>query len=228
MVFLALKEFQDLCLSQIVLIAMGNTTVVAYINKGGGMNLDPLYALLWRILTWCFRKQGTLKARHIPNQLNMTADKLSRLGQTIQTELYILPEVSQIHQMAPASSRSVFNEVQQQIASVCVTGSRPPSMCSASTLPVLGGSGPQCLPTSGYLGQSGDIAGLPITVSLRQWEHEWRLLRESQPDQSMKKSGPFLQSGATAIRWTSGHPYKVLTRLPDVSVPGQEGAVKYY
>ena len=32
-VFLALKEFQDLCLNNIVLIATDNTTVVAYINK---------------------------------------------------------------------------------------------------------------------------------------------------------------------------------------------------
>ena len=35
-VFLALKEFQDLCSNNIVLVATDNTTVVAYINKGGG------------------------------------------------------------------------------------------------------------------------------------------------------------------------------------------------
>ena len=34
-VFLALKEFQDLCLNNIVLVATDNTTVVAYINKEG-------------------------------------------------------------------------------------------------------------------------------------------------------------------------------------------------
>ena len=42
-------------------------------------------------------------------------------------------------------------------------------------------------------------------VSLRQWQQELRLLKENQPDQSMRQSGPFLQSGATLIRWTSGH-----------------------
>ena len=52
-----LKEFQDLCLNSIVLIATYNTTVVAYINKEGGIKSDPLCALLWRILTWCSRKQ---------------------------------------------------------------------------------------------------------------------------------------------------------------------------
>ena len=43
-------------------------------------------------------------------------------------------------------------------------------------------------------------------TSLRQWQHELRLLREDQPDQSMRQSGPFLQNGASVIRWTSWHP----------------------
>ena len=42
-------------------------------------------------------------------------------------------------------------------------------------------------------------------VSLRQWQHELRLLKEDQPDLSMKQSGPFLQSGASIIRWISGY-----------------------
>ena len=56
-VFLALKEFQDLCGNKIVLVATDNTTVVSYINKEGGMRSGPLCALLWRILPWCTRKQ---------------------------------------------------------------------------------------------------------------------------------------------------------------------------
>ena len=92
-VLLALKEFQALCTNNTVLIATDNTTVVAYINKEGGMKSGPLCALLWRILTWCTRKQVTLKARHIPGRLNVIADKLSRLGQTIQTEWSLSPDV---------------------------------------------------------------------------------------------------------------------------------------
>ena len=42
-------------------------------------------------------------------------------------------------------------------------------------------------------------------ASLRQWQHELRLLKEDQPDLSMRQSGPFLQSGASVIRWTSGY-----------------------
>ena len=92
-VFLALKEFQSFCTGQMVLVATDNTTVVAYINKEGGMRSGPLCALLWRILTWCSQRQVTLRARHIPGHLNVIADKLSRLGQTIQTEWSLLPEI---------------------------------------------------------------------------------------------------------------------------------------
>ena len=59
------------------------------------MKSGPLCALLWRILTWCTRKAVTLKARHFPGCLNVIADKLSRLGQTIQTEWSLNPEVFQ-------------------------------------------------------------------------------------------------------------------------------------
>ena len=94
-VFLVLKEFQDLCSNNIVLVATDNTTGVAYINKEGGMKSGPLCALLWRILTWCTRRQVTLKARHIPGQLNVIADKLFSLGQTSQTEWSLHSEVFQ-------------------------------------------------------------------------------------------------------------------------------------
>ena len=59
------------------------------------MRSGPLCALLWRILTWCTSHQVTLKARHIPGRLNVVADKLSRLGQTIQTEWSLRQEVFQ-------------------------------------------------------------------------------------------------------------------------------------
>ena len=55
------------------------------------MKPGPPCALLWRILTWCTRKQVTLKTIH--SQLNVIADKLSRLGQTIQTEWSLHQEV---------------------------------------------------------------------------------------------------------------------------------------
>ena len=78
-----------------VLIATDNTTVVAYINKEEGMKSGSLCALLWRILSWCTRQQVTLRTCHIPGRLNVIADKLSRFGQTIQTEWSLLPKVFQ-------------------------------------------------------------------------------------------------------------------------------------
>ena len=86
-------EFQTFCCNKTVLIAIDNTTVVAYSNKEWGMKLGSLCALLWRILSWCTRNQVTLRARHISGRL--IADKLSRLSQTIQTEWSLHPEVFQ-------------------------------------------------------------------------------------------------------------------------------------
>ena len=94
-VFLALKDFQTLVFNKTVLVATDNTTVVAYINKEGGMKSGSLCALLWRILSCCTRQQVTLRACHIPGRLNVIADKLSRLGQTIQTEWSLHPAVFQ-------------------------------------------------------------------------------------------------------------------------------------
>ena len=57
--------FPLLCSNNIVLVATDNTTVVAYINKEGGMSSGSLCALLWRILSWwCTRKQVTQGTSH--------------------------------------------------------------------------------------------------------------------------------------------------------------------
>ena len=145
-----------------------------------------------------------------------------------------------MQQVAPASSRPICYEVQQQVTSVCVTGTGSPGHSSGCTQSAMGGSRRICLPTSSHLGQSGgEVTGHPTglpnlliqpcnqiphrnltnlnlwllesqqsrsRVSLRQWQQEFRLLKGDQPDQSMRQSGLFLQSGASLIRWTSGHP----------------------
>ena len=101
-------------------------------------------------------KQVTLKARHIPVQLNVIADKLSRLGQTIQTEWFLHPELFQ----------AICHQIQQQTPTVCVTSSRPPGLGSGCNQPVLGRSGPICLPTCSHLGQSGgEGVRLPVQQS---------------------------------------------------------------
>ena len=67
-----------------------------------------------------------------------------------------------MQQVTLASNRPICHKVQQQIASVCVTGTGPPGLSSGCTQPAMGGSGRICLPTSSCLGQSGEVAGLPI------------------------------------------------------------------
>ena len=164
----------------------------------------------------------------------------------------------------------VYHQIQQQTATVCVTGFRPPGMGSGCTQPLLGGPGPIHLFTSSHkvleklqdypcnriiliapgwpnmpwfwdlVAMSSQIPlclpNIPNLVSqpfnqvlyrnlsnlnlhawlrnpqqsrsrasLRQWQHELRLLKEDQSDLSMRQSGPFLQSGASVIRWPSGH-----------------------
>ena len=165
-VFLALKEFQDLVSNNIVPLATDNTTVVAYINKEGGMKSVSLCALLWRILSWCTKKQVTLHACHIPSRLNVIADKLFRLGQTIQTEWSLYPEVFQAicswwHQPQVDLFTTRFNNCH----SLCHRF-QTPGMGSGCTQSVLGRSGPICLPTSSHLGQSGgEVVGLPMQLN---------------------------------------------------------------
>ena len=65
--------------------------------------------------------------------------------------------------MAPGQHRPIRHEVQQQVTSVCVTGTGSPGHCSGRPQSAMGGSGPLCLPTSSHLGQSGgEVAGFPM------------------------------------------------------------------
>ena len=268
-VFLALKEFKDLCTGQIVLVATDNTTVVSYINKEGGMRSGPLCALLWRILTWCSQRQVTLKARHIPGRLNVIADKLSRLGQTIQTEWSLLPEVFQRlcqkwHQPQIDLFATRFNHKLPQFVSpvpdslaVAVDAltlqwedldayAFPPTAILGKVVEKLVNSPCRRLiliapgwPNMDWFWDLVNMSSqVPLSLpqlpnlltqpfsqtphrnltnlnlhawlleprkssnrdSLRQWQRELRLLKGNQPDQSMRQSGPFLQSGVSLIR----------------------------
>ena len=70
---------------------------------------------------------------------------------------------SNMQLVAHPSSGSVCHKVQQQTPTVCVTRPRSPGLGSGCSQPVLGGTGPVCLPTSSHLGQSGgEVTGLPL------------------------------------------------------------------
>ena len=68
-----------------------------------------------------------------------------------------------MQQVAPAPNRSICLEVQQQVTSVCVTGTGSPGHSSGGTQFAMGGSRCIRLPTINHLGQSGgEVAGLPM------------------------------------------------------------------
>ena len=125
------------------------------------MESDPLWALLWRILTWCTRHRW-LRTRHIHSRPNVIADKLSRLGQTIQQNGPSIQRYSSnMLPVAASSSGPVCHQVRQ--LHLCLTSSRSSSLGSRCLQSALGGPGPICLPTSSYLGQSGGkVAGPPV------------------------------------------------------------------
>ena len=92
-VFLALQSFKKNCSNNLVLIASDNTSVVSYINRQGGTKSAALFALIWRILTWCHNNKVTLRSRHVPGSLNVIADGLTRRNQIQSTELSLSPQI---------------------------------------------------------------------------------------------------------------------------------------
>ena len=68
-----------------------------------------------------------------------------------------------MHQVVATSNRPFCNKVQQQVAPVCVTCPKLPSLCSRCTHFTLGGPGPICISTRSHCGPShGKTEGLPM------------------------------------------------------------------
>ena len=78
-----------------MLVSSDNSTVVSYLNKEGGTHSFQMCALVWGILAWSNAREIQIRARHIPGNLNVIADSLSRRDKVIQTEWSVLPLVFQ-------------------------------------------------------------------------------------------------------------------------------------
>ena len=136
-VFLALKEFQNLCCKGdeigFSLCPIVENSVLVYQEAG-----DP---------------QGT--SHHRPAEcdsrqaIQTWLDHSNRVVTSSRSiPSYMLP-------VAPAPGGSVCHQVEQQTATVSVTGPRPPGMGGGCTQPFLRGPGPIYLSPSSHLGQSG-------------------------------------------------------------------------
>ena len=103
-----------------------------------------------------FQKIGYSQSPTHSRWLNVVADKLSKLGQTIQTEWSLLPEVfwlicTRWHQVQIDQFVTRFNNKPVQFVSpVCVT--RSPGLGTRCTQPFIGGSGSTCITTGSHLG----------------------------------------------------------------------------
>ena len=108
-----------------------------------------------------------------------------------------------MQQVAPTPNRSFCHEVQQQVASVCVTGAGPSGHSSGYTQSAMGGSGCICLPTSSHIGQSGgEVAGLPM-----QDDHSAQPVNtalQSDPLMKSDKSKPPCMVPRAGFLWGSG------------------------
>ena len=72
-----------------------NTTVVAYINKQGGMVSWTLCCLALHLWDWCFAHKVSLSAIHPQGTKNMVADALSQ-GRVAPMEWMLHPTVIQM------------------------------------------------------------------------------------------------------------------------------------
>ncbi len=75
---LALRQFRPLLLGKHVLVHTDNTAAVSYINRMEGIRSRRMSQLARHLLLWSHTRLKSLRAVHIPGELNRAADALSR------------------------------------------------------------------------------------------------------------------------------------------------------
>ncbi len=93
-VWLALRRFKTLLHERHVLVRTDNTATVAYINHRGGLRSRRMSQLA-RHLLWSQKHLRSLRAVHVPDELNRAADELSSLP-ALPGEWRLHPEVLQL------------------------------------------------------------------------------------------------------------------------------------
>ena len=92
--FLDLQAFREDVIGHHVTAMCDNSTVVAYVNKQGGMVSRALCLLASRLLRWTESFDVHLDARYLPGHANVLSDLLSRCGQVVGTEWSLHPQVA--------------------------------------------------------------------------------------------------------------------------------------
>ncbi len=148
--YLALRQFRPLLLGKHVLVRTDNTAAVSYINRLGGIRSHRMSQLARHLLLWSHTQFKSLRAVHIPGQLNRAADALSRQltfpgewrlhPETIRTDLesirgssgrpVCLPRVLPLPAVllpdrGPPRHRRTGTQLASGLTQVCVSPSEP-------------------------------------------------------------------------------------------------------
>ncbi len=95
-VSLALRRFRTLLHEKHILVRSDNTATVAYINHQGGLRSRRMSQLARHLLLWSQKHLRSLRAVHVPGELNRAADELSR-QHALPGEWRLHPEVPQLN-----------------------------------------------------------------------------------------------------------------------------------
>ena len=158
--FLALKEFLDPCSDKIISCNNRQYHSCVIHKQGRRHEVGPTLCPALENLDLVFQKTG--------DSQSLTYSRAAECGsrQAIRARpdhpnRVVSPSrglPNNMQQVAPAPNRPNCHEVQQQVASVCVTGTGSPGHSSECTQSAMGGSGCVRLPTSSHIGNQG--AGL--------------------------------------------------------------------
>ena len=139
--FLALKEFQNLCANKIVLVVTDNTTVMSYINKEGGMRSGTMCPTMEN-LDLVYQTSSNSKSPTYPRAAECGSRQAIQAGPDHSNRM-VPPSrgfPSYMQQVAPTSEISICHEVQQQVTSVCVTSTGLLGSSSGCTQSAMGES----------------------------------------------------------------------------------------
>ena len=121
----AVRDFLPHLRSRVVRFMCDNAVTVAYIKNEGGTRLYTVMQMKICLLKWCDHKAITLVPVRLPGVLNIQADLLSRVGQTLNTEWRWPWHVYDPCQVGRATGRLVCDIRQQTTHQVCIAVSGP-------------------------------------------------------------------------------------------------------